>query len=451
MKSDPYILSGESVRNPPQGFLQKLRHTGPGFILSASVVGSGELISTTTLGAKAGFVTFWVIILSCLVKVAIQLEFGKQAIRTGETVMHSLNKLQGPRFGRQKANWTLWSWLVLWIIKPVQVGGIIGGVAVILNMAIPSVGIFAFAVIIGLSVALLVYKGLYSGIEKMSLVIMGLFTAFTLVAVYLLKFTPYAFSWADIGKGLTFTLPRETVGFALAAFGLTGVGGDEIVAYNYWCLEKGYARYTGPYTDTPEWRERARGWIKVMVLDSVISMIGYTLVTGAFYLLGAAVLNKIGQIPEGYQTIEVISAMYTESFGSWARGFYLFGAFVVLYSTLLSALAAWTRIFSDLSGQMGWIRFYDQKERHRMIAILAWTFPCLWIIAFFVIKLPVLMITMGGIITFVMLQIIVYAGFDFRFRRDQYGIPGSAAYNTALIISGAAIIFVALYSVVKLF
>ena len=71
--------------------------------MSASVVGSGELISTTTLGAKAGFVTFWVIIVSCFVKVAIQLEFGKQAIRTGESVMTSLNRLGGPRFGKKKS------------------------------------------------------------------------------------------------------------------------------------------------------------------------------------------------------------------------------------------------------------------------------------------------------------------------------------------------------------
>src|SRR3546814_4954293 len=48
--------------NPPGSFMQRLRFLGPGFILSASIVGSGELIATTTLGAKAGYVAFWVII-----------------------------------------------------------------------------------------------------------------------------------------------------------------------------------------------------------------------------------------------------------------------------------------------------------------------------------------------------------------------------------------------------
>ena len=104
-----YALSIEEIREPPASLTGKLRELGPGFILSAAVVGSGELIATTTLGAKAGFVTFWVILVSCLVKVTLQIEFGKHAIYSGETVMAAFNKLPGPRFGR--ANWSIWVWL----------------------------------------------------------------------------------------------------------------------------------------------------------------------------------------------------------------------------------------------------------------------------------------------------------------------------------------------------
>lgn len=68
-------------------------------ILSASIVGSGELIMTTTLGAQAGFVALWVVIVSCLVKICVQLQFGIHAISSGETSMAAFNKLSGPRFG----------------------------------------------------------------------------------------------------------------------------------------------------------------------------------------------------------------------------------------------------------------------------------------------------------------------------------------------------------------
>ena len=36
----------EGIEEPPEGWGQSLRHLGPGLILSASIVGSGELIAT---------------------------------------------------------------------------------------------------------------------------------------------------------------------------------------------------------------------------------------------------------------------------------------------------------------------------------------------------------------------------------------------------------------------
>ena len=75
MQADNYSLTFQKIKSPPSTFWSRLRFLGPGFILSASIVGSGELIATTVLGARAGFVAFWVIIVSCLVKVAIQIEF----------------------------------------------------------------------------------------------------------------------------------------------------------------------------------------------------------------------------------------------------------------------------------------------------------------------------------------------------------------------------------------
>ncbi len=97
--------------SPPQTLRGALPYLRPGFILSASIVGSGELIATTIVGAKAGFVLMWFIIFSCRVKVAVQIDFGKHAISSGESTMAALNKLPGPRLG--KANWSIWTWLVL--------------------------------------------------------------------------------------------------------------------------------------------------------------------------------------------------------------------------------------------------------------------------------------------------------------------------------------------------
>lgn len=286
---NPYVLTEEGIKDPPTSFWGTLKHLGPGFILSAAIVGSGELIATTTLGARAGFVTFWVVILSCLVKVTIQLEFGKHAISTGETVMSAFNKLPGWKF--RGTSWAIWVWLFIQFFKLLQVGGIIGGVAITLNIIFPSLTVPIWTLVAIITVALLVYRGYYRFVERFSLALIAFFTLFTFLSVYFLQYTSYAFTWQDILVGLEFNLPAAMVGVAIAAFGITGVGGDEIMYYNYWCLEKGYAAYTGPAVNSREWRERARGWIRVMYWDAILAMVVYTLVTAAFYILGAAVLH----------------------------------------------------------------------------------------------------------------------------------------------------------------
>jgi len=293
-RTDHYTIHEGTIKEPPSSIAQSLKFLGPGFILSASIVGSGELIATTTLGASAGYTAFWVIIISCLAKVAVQLEFGKRTILSGETAMQLFNKLPGPCFG--KANWTVWVVFILIVLKMIQLGGMIGSTAIVLNMLFPLISILMWVLITALSLAILIYKGFYSIVEKASLFMTLSFTLLTITAVLFLGFTQYAITGEELLEGLMFRLPPEIVAIAIGAFGITGVASDEIIAYNYWCLEKGYAAYTGPRKDTAEWRERANRWIRVMYLDAVVAMIIYTLVTAAFYLLGAAILHHRGML-----------------------------------------------------------------------------------------------------------------------------------------------------------
>lgn len=429
--------------------VQQLGLLGPGFILSASIVGSGELIATTTLGAKAGFIAFWVIIVSCLVKVAVQLEFARYTILTGETAMQIFNRLPGPRFG--KGRWTIWVLFVLLILKVVQLGGMLGSTAIVLNMLFTGVAVNYWVVICAVVTALLIYRGYYSVVEKTSLGMIAMFTTLTLVSVFFLYLTPYRISWAEIASGLTFQLPKEVVMVAIGAFGITGVASDEIIAYNYWCLEKGYAAFTGPRNDSPEWRSRAKGWIRVMYLDAFIAMLIYTAVTAAFYLLGAAILHDRGVIPEGNQLIETVALIYTESLGPGVRNMYLIGAFFALFSSLFASLAAWTRMYSDISGQLSWIDFSNVRQRGRVIAGLAWLFPTAWALIYLFIELPVVMILFGGAVGSVMLFLIVFAVLHIKYYREEIIGPRGVFYNLAFWVSIVSIILVGIYGLSGLF
>ena len=442
-------ITQTSTQDPPRSFFSKLRFLGPGFILSASIVGSGELIATTVLGAKGGFITFWVILVSCFVKVAIQLEFGKNAIITGKTLMFSFAKLPGPTF--KKGNWAIWATFLLTLLKILQVGGMLGGSAIAISMLFPQIPILIWALILGILLSFLIYKNYYSIIEKTSILMVAGFTLLTLASVLAISFTPFGFTFSDVMSGLRFELPPDLVFIAIGAFGITGVASDEIIAYTYWCQEKGYANHTGVNDGSEEWQLRANGWIKIMQLDAIVAMVIYTLVTAAFYLLGASILYGQKEIPEGNELINSLASIYTQSLGSEARFAYLVGAFFVLYSSVFATLAYWSRLFPDIFGQLGWINPDSTTDRKKWVAILAWLFPCLWVIAYLFVEMPTFMILSGGVVGSVLLLIVVFAAIIFRFQNKFLKIASGPVSELMFWLSVASIASVSIYGIFKLF
>src|SRR5512147_1650039 len=107
---DLYALDPADVEEPPHTLWGALKRIGPGMILSASIVGSGELIATTTLGAQVGYVALWVIILSCLIKPVVQAVMARHTIGSAEASLESFNHMPGPRW---RVNWVVWGWALM--------------------------------------------------------------------------------------------------------------------------------------------------------------------------------------------------------------------------------------------------------------------------------------------------------------------------------------------------
>ncbi len=438
-------MTAHSIREPPATPWGALCSIGPSLILTANIVGSGELIMTTALGAQAGFVALWVILVSCAVKVVVQLEFGKHAIGTGETTLLAFNQLPGPRW--RGASWTLVVWFVVKLIQLVQYGGIVGAVALALNLAFPWAPTAVWAWICGLTASFLVWRGRYNFIEKTAVALTATFTFVTLACAALLQWTPYAIHPSMLAEGLAFELPAAAVGVAVAAFGLTGVSADEIISYPYWCLEKGYAAFAGPREGSPEWARRARGWIRVMYVDAIASMVLYTVATAAFYLLGAAVLHARGEVPQGPQVIAVLSGIYTETLGPGAMGLFLVGAVTALFSTLFVACASSTRMFTDAFAQLGFLEYEDDEARRKWFRLLAWLLPFLWTMLFLFVQAPVFMVTAGGVSLAGLLLVVVFAAQHFRYRRLAPELKPSRLYDVLLWVSIAAIVGVGVKAV----
>ena len=134
--ADPYALVPGAVETPPVSLPSALRRIGPGMVLAASIVGSGEVIATTTLGAQVGFAALWIVLVSCAIKPVVQGELGRYTIATGRTGLEGFNRVPGPRLG---VSWLVWAWVLTVSLTLLQVGGMYGGVGQVLHLLVPAV------------------------------------------------------------------------------------------------------------------------------------------------------------------------------------------------------------------------------------------------------------------------------------------------------------------------
>jgi Mn2+/Fe2+ NRAMP family transporter len=453
---DPYEITKEGILEPPRGWMASLKYLGPGLITSASIVGSGELIATTTMGAKAGFALMWMVLFSCFVKVAVQAEFARWTVLTGTPALHGFNRVP-PKFGR--IGWVNYMFILMILAKVLQIGGILGGTAVAFSILFPIGGtglsetsVTAWHIVVAVASIALLYSNAYGIVEKGAVALVVVFSFITICIAFGLPFTPWAYSISDIVNGLTPHIPAGALGAAIAMFGITGVGSDEITFYNYWCIEKGYARYTGPNDGSAAWKRRANGWINVMYKDVTASFVIYTFATAAFFIMGAAVLYPQKLVPGGAnEMITTLARMYTDTLGQWANVGYLVGAIAVLGSTLWAAVPSHSRMYTNflsVAGVVDW-KHYESRMKWQRIFIVA--LPIVWAFSSLYFKSPVLMVQIGGVMTGVFLVAVVVATWYLRQTDTDPELRGGGAFNLLLVASTIAIGFLGIYTVLQQF
>ncbi len=301
-----------------------------------------------------------------------------------------------------------------------------------------------WATLVALVTVVLLVAGRYRLIQALSTAIVALFTLVTVVNLGMLQSHPtWSVGWHDILEGMRFRLPPSDgtpgltpVATALATFGIIGVGAAELIAYPYWCLEKGYARFTGPRDSSSEWGERARGWMRVMRWDTWCSMFVYTFATIAFYLLGAAVLGRAGLNPEKNELIQTLSVMYEPVFGSAAQALFLFGAFAVLYSTYFVANAGHARVFPDALRVLG-LASKSEAQYRKLVKVLSGVFPMACLIIYVIFPQPAALVLLSGVMQAIMLPMLAIAALFFRYRRCDPRLMPGRLWDVLLWISAA--------------
>jgi len=470
---DLYALAPDAIKEPPPSLSRAIGQIGPGLILAASIVGTGELINTTSLGARAGFSLLWLILFSCVIKVFVQVELGRYAITHGKTTLAAFDSLPGPRAG---VSWLCWLWLLMTLTTQAQIAAMEGAVGQTAHMAFPGAArpiAEAFSVLgsswkpyllthqehfwaalTTLAAVLLLLSGGYRRLEKITTVLVAAVTLFTVFSVLILQWTRFRITAADLGQGFELAIPPTAVALAFSAFGITGVGASELVAYPYWCIEKGYARFTGVRSEEDAWARRARGWTRVMQLDAWFSMVVFTIATVAFYFLGAAVLHPQNLDPQGPDMIPSLSRLYLQPLEgtplAWLAPFsrvgFLLGAWAVLFKTLYVATAANSRLTVDFLHRLGLWKSGSPTTRNHLIRLFCVLYPTLSLGLYYAFREPQSLIKAGGIAQALMLPFIAGATLYLRQRDTDRRVGPSFLSDILTWIAFFSITAVAIYS-----
>ncbi|MEL6107862.1 MAG: Nramp family divalent metal transporter, partial [Planctomycetota bacterium] len=311
-----------------------------------------------------------------------------------------------------------------------------------------------WAILISVITSVILVVGRYNLIQTLSTVLVASFTALVIVNLFALQSkAEFSVSVSEFFSGLKFGFPEKReglnpIGTALATFGIIGVGAAELITYPYWCLEKGYGKFTGRNDGSEAWKERARGWMTVMHVDAWGSMVVYTFATIAFFLLGASVLHRIGVNPEKADMVRTLAVMFQPVFSKWAAMIFLFGAFAVLYSTFFVANASHARTFADAMQVTGVIAETESSYR-RWVTILSGVFPILCVVIFIAFPAPAQLVLISGVAQGVMLPMLAGAALYFRYKRSVEGLAPTTTWDVFLWLSAAAMLVTGTWTVVN--
>ncbi|MGE3244660.1 MAG: Nramp family divalent metal transporter, partial [Pirellulales bacterium] len=385
----------------PSGFWKMLGAIGPGIVVTGSVIGSGELVNTPVQAATFGFALLWAVLLSCVIKYFLQVEIARHAMVENRTTFEAINECPGPKF--RGTSWIGLVYMLFYFLAMLPVIGIIGAIGGMMHEIWPlgtsqSLSVHAWGTASVLLAAALLWGGAYDRLELAVTLMVAGFSISVGIGLLLIQGTEYRITAPEIASGLKFSLGADSRAGAyavLSLMGALGVGANELFMYPYWVLEKGYAAKLGDRQD-PEWASRARFWTNVIRLDAGLATLIATVVTAAFFLLGAAVLFRQGVKPQGFAVVEQIASVYTATYGGWSRWMFYVGAFCTLFSTLLVYTAASGRMWTDLFASLGLVDGKNSQTvgNSHQVTQFFWLFA-LWAGFFFLPKEPARWIVTG--------------------------------------------------------
>ncbi|MHC4328324.1 MAG: Nramp family divalent metal transporter [Planctomycetota bacterium] len=326
----------------PASLRAKLKFMGPGLVLAALAIGSGELVLTPRSGAQYGYALLWVPILALVYKAAFSEGLARLTIASGDDVFAAFDWLPGPR------HWAQYFIIIVFSLDMIGYGGIalVGGSA--LAGLFPGFDIRLGALLAAALVPVLLYTGSYPFFEKVIIAMCAVLLAGVIYTLFQIQLPA-----GQIARGLAPSIPQGSISTIMGLMGWVGAGTTTLL-YSTWINEKiGKARSEQDY----------RRWLSTMRIDCFAS---YALVLGisfSFLAMGVATLHAQGIVPEKQQIMLTLSGMLDSI--PWGGETFLVVGFFAMFSTVVSCIDGKSRaIASMLAGFSP--RFGDKLKSYRI-------------------------------------------------------------------------------------
>jgi Mn2+/Fe2+ NRAMP family transporter len=359
-----------STPKPPRGWKQ-LKWYGPGLMWMISSVGSGSVLFTPRVGSRYGYEYLWALLIVIFFMWVMIREVGRYTVISGKTILDGYRDLPGPK------NWAIWLIFLPQIFAAVvTIAGIAALAGSTLMIALPgNQALYAVALII-LS-AILVVSGQYKKVEQAASAMAVVLVVSVVTAA--IQVFPEADEFAGgliPGFGDDFDIE-----FLLPWLGFILAGAAGIMWFSYWVAAREYGGSVGsgendqaeedgtasPYQDDEDFQQRRRSrlkkWFNVMSTTAAIGVVGGGLVIVAFMILGAELLRPEGVIPEGIAVAEDLTRLLSEVWGEFGYWLMTISVAIALAGTIIANQDGWPRMFADatliLRGQS-----YPQRENN---------------------------------------------------------------------------------------
>lgn len=292
---------------------------GPGIVAAATGVGAGDLVATLIAGSRFGYALLWAAVIGCIVKIALAEGSARYHLATGSTMLDGWRSL---------GKWTSWYFGIYIMVWGFVYGATaMSATALPLAVFFPSVPLWVWAVLTGLSCAAFVAFNRYEAFETVMKIFIGVM--FVIVIGIAIMVSPNV---GEAVKGLVPSIPEGSAIYTLGLIG--GVGGTITMAsYGYWVNAKG-------------WRTPA--WMGVMRLDNRVAYVVTGMFVIAMLIIGAELLyaSQIA-LSTGDRGLLDLDRVLEERFGSTMSTLFLIGFFATAVSSVLGVWQGVSMLFAD--------------------------------------------------------------------------------------------------------